>query len=328
MRRREFIALGAIVAVWPVQTVAHPKAKLPLVGILWHAGSPEEEGVLYQSLHQGFRDIGLVPGQNLLVEERFPGEVAGRFDQFAKELVDLNPDVLVAISPPSVQAVRKATSALPVVFLAIADPLALKLVASLSRPGGNMTGLSSMEFDIAAKRVELVKETIPAVASIALLLDGLVPYFHVNQIAESKGAGERLKVKVSEFKVYDVDELEPTFAAIARHQCEAIVLAAGPMFFLQHTRISKLAKKYHIPMIGPAEVFAGSGFLMSYGASWPAIFRRAPVYVEKILKGAKPADLPIEQPTKLDLVVNLQAAKVLGIEVPPLVLARADRVIE
>jgi putative ABC transport system substrate-binding protein len=148
------------------------------------------------------------------------------------------------------------------------------------------------------------------------------------RIAESKTAGERLKVKVSEFNVYDANELEPTFAAIARHQCEAIILAAGPMFFLQQTLISELAKKHRIPMMGPAEVFAGSGFLMSYGASWPAIFRRAPTYVQKILKGARPADLPVEQPTKFDLVVNLETAKELGIDVPPLVLARADRVIE
>jgi ABC-type uncharacterized transport system substrate-binding protein len=328
MRRREFVALGAIAAVWPVQGVAQPKAKLPLVGILWHAGSPEGEGVLYQSLHQGFRDVGLVPGQNLHVEERFPGEVAGRFEKFAKELVDLNPDVLVAISPPSALAVQKATSTLPVVFGAIADPVALKLVASLSHPGGNMTGLSLMENDVAAKRVELVKEMLPAIASIALLLDALTPQFNVTRIAESKAAGERLKVKVSEFKVHGADELEPTFAAVARHHCEAIILAAGPMFFLQQRRISELAKKRRIPMMGPAEVFAGSGFLMSYGASWPAVFRRVPVYVEKILKGAKPADLPVERPTKFDLVVNLSTAKELGIEVPPLVLARADRLID
>lgn len=330
MRRREFIALGAIVAVRPVQAVAQPKAKLPLVGILWHAGRVEEKKtILYRSMHQGFRDLGYVPGQNLIIEERFPGEIAGRFEQCAKELVDLNPDVLVAVSIPSILAVQKATSTLPVVFLPPADPVALKLVKSLAHPGGNMTGLSSMGVDVAAKRVQFVTEMLPRASSIALLCDPVVAYNLVEEIAKSKAAGARLNVKVTDFKVHKVEELEPAFAAIAEQSCQAIILEQGPMFFIQRARISKLAAKHGIPMMGPAEVFCvGSGFVMSYGASWPAIFRRAPVFVQKILRGAKPADLPVEQPTIFDLAVNLKAAKEFGIELPRLVLAQADRVIQ
>ena len=328
MRRREFVMLAGAAVSWPLCTRAQPAAKIPRIGILWHAGSPEEEGIFYQSLHQGLRDVGYIVGKNLAVEERFPGEVSARFEQFAKELVSLNVDVLVAVSAPSALAAQKATTTLPVVFLPIVDPVALKLVSSLARPEGNMTGLSTMGVDLAAKRVQFVKDTIPAAMHIALLYDPVVPYNIVQEISVSKTAGDQLKVRVTEFKAHEVEELDPVFATIGQQACDAIILAQGPMFFLKRAKVSDLAKKQRMPMMGPAEVFAGAGIVMSYGANWPAIFRRAPVYVDKILKGAKPADLPVEQPTKFDLVVNLVVAKALGIEVPALVLARADRVIE
>jgi putative ABC transport system substrate-binding protein len=254
--------------------------------------------------------------------------VSGRFEQFAKELVSLNVDVLVAVSAPSALAAQKATVTLPVVFLPIVDPVALKLVSNLARPEANMTGLSTMGVDLAAKRVQLVKETIPAATHIALLYDPRGPYNIVQEIAESKSAGDKLKIKVTEFKAHEVAELEPVFATIDQQGCDAIILTQAPIFFLEQKRISVLAKKQRVPMMGPAEVFAGAGILMSYGANWPIIFRRAPVYVDKILKGAKPADLPVEQPAKFDLVVNLVVAKALGIEMPALVLARADKVLE
>jgi putative tryptophan/tyrosine transport system substrate-binding protein len=329
MRRRRFVSImvGGIASL-PATALAQGAKRVPRVGILWHAGSPEGEGVLYESLHQGFRDLGYIPGQNLIVVERFPGEAAGKFELFANELAGLDLDILVAVSVPSVLAAQKLATTLPVVFLPIVDPVALRLVASLARPGGNMTGLSTMGVDIAAKRVQFLKEILPRASKIALLFDPVVPYNIVREISESKTAAQQMQIEVNEFKAHEADELGSAFEAIHRGGQDAIILAQGPMFFLEQARISQLALEQRIPIMGPAEAFAGPGFLASYGANWPSIFRRAAVYVDKILKGAKPADLPVEQPTRFDFVVNLKAAKTFGIEVPPLVLARADKIIE
>jgi putative ABC transport system substrate-binding protein len=211
MKRREFLTLlGTTGIVWP--QVARAANTVPTIGILWHGGSPAEEGILFDSMKQGFADLGYLAGQNIVFEDRFPGEAPGAFENFANELVRLKVDVLVAVSVPSVLAAQKATSTIPIVFLPIVDPVALKLVSSLAHPGGNLTGLSTMGVDIAGKRVQLMRDMFPGLAKVALMFDPVVPYNIVREIAESKLAGQQLGISVEEFEAHEPENIDPIFS--------------------------------------------------------------------------------------------------------------------
>jgi putative ABC transport system substrate-binding protein len=327
MKRREFIAgIGAATA-WPLAAHAQQK-KIPTVGILWHAGTREEEGILYDSMHAGFAALGYVAGKNFVFEERFPGEAPGRFESFAHDLVGLNVDVLVAVGAPSILAAQKATTTIPVVFVPPQDPITLKVVASLARPGGNLTGLTTMGVEVAPKRVQLLKSTFPDISSIAMLFDPVVAYNVVREIEETRLAVDTLGMGFEAFETRDWEGVEPIFAKIVQRRFSAVIVAQGPMFFTERRRIAALAIANKLPMMGASDIFTEGGFLMSYGPDWPPLFRAVAGFVDKILKGANPADLPVQQPTSFEFIVNLKTAEAINLKVPATTLLLANRVIE
>jgi putative ABC transport system substrate-binding protein len=329
MRRREFIALAGAAAVWPVTAQAQQPKTAPRIGILWHAGTAEEEDALgfRPAILTSFADLGYVSGKSAIFEERYANEEAERFHSLAAELVRLPVDVLVAVTLPSATAAQRATSTIPVVFVGPSDPVGLKLVASLARPGGNLTGLSTLATDLTAKRVELLKEAVPAVSHVAFIYDPAVAN-HKIEVSESQTAAARLALSLEAFEARSADELERVFTQLARRNFGAVILGVSPVISREKKRISDLALAHRLPVMSWTDPFVAAGALMSYGPDWPALFRAVPPYVDKILKGDKPAEMPVAQPTKFYLAFNLKTAKMIGIDVPPTMLTRADRVIE
>jgi putative ABC transport system substrate-binding protein len=328
MQRREFIGLIGGAAAWPLAAQAQQPKQLPLVAILWHAGSREEEGVLYDAMKDGFAALGYLPGKNVNFEERFPGEIPGRFQSFAIELVALRPDVLVAVGVPSILAAQRATTTIPIVFLPPPDAIMLKLVKSLARPEGNLTGLTTIGEGVPGKRVQLLKNVFPDLSSVAMLFDPVVAYNVVLEISESRLAAEKLGLSFEAFETRQPDDIDHAFSTIIQRQFGAVIVAQGPMFFNERRRIADFAITNKLPLVGASDVFSEGGFLMSYGPSWPTIFRAAAKYADKILKGAKPRDLPVEQPTIFEFVINMKTAKSSHLDVPATALMLADRVIE
>jgi putative ABC transport system substrate-binding protein len=329
MRRREFIILVGSASVWPIATRAQQPKTFPRIGILWHAGTAEEEDALgfRPAILSSFAELGYVSGKSVVFEERYANEEAERFQSLAAELVALPVDVLIAVTLPSASAAQRATSTIPVVFVGPSDPVGLKLVASLARPGGNLTGLSALATDLTAKRVELVKEVVPGVSHVALVYDPAISN-HKFEISESRTAAERLGLSFEAFAARDAFDLEHVFANLAQRNFGAVVLGVSPVISKEKKRISDLALEHRLPVMGWTDPFVSAGALMSYGPDWPALFRAVPPYVDKILKGNNPAEMPVAQPTKFYLAINLKTAKSIGVDVPPTMLTRADRVIE
>lgn len=328
MRRRDFIAgLGASTAL-PRLTAAEQGARIPLVAILWHAGSREEEGTLYDAMMAGFTTLGYIADKNVRFEERFPGEVPGRFEQFANDLVALKPDVVVAVATPSILAAQKATSTIPIVFLPPPDPVQLNLVKSLAHPERNLTGLTTIAEGVPGKRVQLLKNTFPDLASLAIMYDPVVAYNVAREVSDTRLAAEKLGLSFDAFETKHQEDIDQAFSEIVQRKFGATIVAQGPMYFLHRNRMAKFALENKLVLMGASDVFADSGYLMSYGPSWPPIFRNVATYVDKILKGAKPSDLPVQQPTVFEFIVNLKTAKSIGLDVPPSALLLADRVIE
>jgi putative ABC transport system substrate-binding protein len=329
MRRREFIALFAAATVWPIAARAQLAKILPKIGILWHAATADEEDALgfRPAILSSFAELGYVNGRSAVFEERYANEEAERFRSLAAELVSLPVDVLVAVTLPSALAAQRATSTIPVVFVGPSDPVGLKLVASLARPGGNLTGLSAVATDLTAKRVELVKEVIPGLSQIAMVYYPAVSN-HKFEISESRMAAERLGLSFEAFEARNAHDLQQLFVQLARRNFGAVILGVSPVISREKKRISELALAHRIPVMGWTDPFVADGALMSYGPDWPALFRAVPPYVDKILKGDNPADIPVAQPTKFYLAFNLKTARMIGVDVPPIMLTRADRVIE
>jgi putative ABC transport system substrate-binding protein len=329
MRRREFISLLGGAVVWPAATQALQPNKIPRIGILWHAATAEEEDALgfRPAIFASFAELGYVNGKSVRFEERYANEEAERFHSLAVELVRLSVDVLVAVTLPSASAAQRATSTIPVVFVGPSDPVGLKLVASLARPGGNLTGLSAFATELTAKRVELVKEVIPGVSHVALVYDPAVSNYKF-EISESRTAAERLALSFEAFEARDARDLERVFAQLARRKFGAVLLGVSPVISREKKRISDFALAHRLPVIGWTDPFVAAGALMSYGPDWTALFRAVPPYVDKILKGANPAEIPVAQPTKFYLAFNLKTARMIGVDVPPTMLTRADLVIE
>jgi putative ABC transport system substrate-binding protein len=329
MQRREFITLVGGATVWPVAAQALQPKKIPRIGILWHAATAEEEDALgfRPAILASFAELGYVNGKTAIFEERYANEEAERFQSLAAELVRLSVDVLVAVTLPSALAAQRATSTIPVVFVGPSDPVGLKLVASLARPGGNLTGLSALATELTAKRVELVKETIPGVSHFALVYDPAVSNYKF-EIAESRTAAERLALSFEAFEAGNALDLERVFSELGRRSFGGVILGVSPVISREKKRISDFALAHRLPVIGWTDPFVAAGALMSYGPDWPALFRAVPPYVDKILKGDKPAEIPVAQPTKFYLAINLKTAKMIGVDIPPTVLTRADRVIE
>jgi putative tryptophan/tyrosine transport system substrate-binding protein len=328
MRRRDFIkCIGGAAAGWPLAAPAQQVGKIPTIGVLWHAANAEEEGAYFKGLLEGFRNLGFIEGQNIRFEHRFPNETPELFMRMAAELVSLNVDVLMASGNNAPPYAKKATNKIPVVFFIVADPVGLKLVDSYPRPGGNVTGFSTYSTDAVGRRLQILKEAIPGLARIALLVNPSFPGSLAN-VEMSRTAAAKLELAVQTFEVRPGEVLEPAFDGMSRMGMQAVTVYSDGMAFAGRNLIAKLALAHRMALCAYSRETFEPGALMSYGTDQIAICRRAATYVEKILKGAKPGDLPVEGPTKFEFLINLKTAKALGLTVPPTLLARADEVIE
>jgi putative tryptophan/tyrosine transport system substrate-binding protein len=328
MRRRQFIKLIAgAAAAWPLSARAQQSAnKIPVVGVLWHAGSAEEEEVYLTVVVKAFNDLGYVEGKNIILEHSFPAENPDRFRTLARELVDLKPDAIIAVTNFGAGELKKATTTIPIVFILSYDPVGGGLVESLARPGGNVTGTSLMAIDLSGKRLELLKEAVPDLSQVALLVDFSTP-FKERTIKSHQAAAQTLGISLWPVEISTPDDIEPTFDKIVQDQANGIVRGPGSALFNWRARMGESALKHRLPVITYVAEEVPDGLLMSYGQDLPDFFRRGVAYTDKILRGAKPADLPVEQPTKFKLVLNLKTAKLLGISFPQTLLLSADEVI-
>ena len=326
--RRQFIgALGGTVALPLAARAQQSPKKVPVVGVLWHAGSAEEEDVYLNVVLKAFSDLGYVEGKNIKLEHRFPAEQPDRFRTLARELVDIKPDAIVAVTVLGAVELKKLTSTIPIVFALVPDPIGAGLVESLARPGGNATGLSLMTNDLSGKRLELLKEAVPSLSRVAFLVDRADPN-RERSIKANQVAAEALGILLWAAEIAAADDIEPVFAKIAQERADGIAWAGGGLLFVERARMGAVAMTHRLPAMVSIAEEVPYGLLMSYGQDIPDYFRRAVVYTDKILKGAKPANLPVEQPTKLKLVLNLKTAKALGLTVPNTLLVSADEMIE
>jgi len=318
------LALGAVLLALSFPAEAQQSKKVPRIGYLVsrQALEPRDE-----AFRQGLRDLGYVEGKNIIIEYRFPGE-REQIPKLAAELVRLKVDIIVAPGTPVAQAAKAATRTIPIVFAGVADPVGTGLVASLAQPGGNVTGSTPISAELSAKRLELLKETVPRVSRIAVLSTPDYPLpVKTETLKEMEAAARALGVQLQLLEVQGSNDFDSAFGAMSRERAGAFTVLPIPMFLAERRRIVDLATKGRLPAIFHWKEYVEAGGLMSYGADGVALYRRAATYVDKILKGAKPADLPVEQPTKFELVINLKAAKQIGVTIPPNVLARADKVI-
>ena len=305
---------------------AQQAKKVPRIGWLLGTSPSSANTARIEAFRQGLRDLGYIEGQNLIIEYRYAEGKADRFPDLAAELVHLKVDVIFAGSTSSVQAAKKATTTVPIVSVT-ADPVALGLVASLARPGGNVTGLTNFTSELAGKRLELLKETIPRVSRVAVLFYPDAPSAAL-RMRETEAAAPSLGIKLQPVEVREPNDFEHAFSALKKERADALFPLRSPFITNQVKRIVELAAKNRVPGMYDEREFAEAGGLMSYGTSITDLYRRAATYVDKILKGTKPADLPVEQPMKFEFVINLKTAKQIGVTIPQSVLFRADKVIK
>jgi putative ABC transport system substrate-binding protein len=327
IHRRKFIfALGGAATAWPLGARAQDKRRIPKVGILWHAGNAEEEGPLFTTLVDGFKKLGYIDGQNIILEHRFPNEVPERFKSMAAELVALKVDVLLSSGNNAAPYAKNATATIPVVAMLIGDPVGTKLVDSIARPGGNVTGLSFFAAELIGKRLQLLKEAVPGLSRVAQLVNPLAQISRL-YVDVTQAAADQLGLKVERFEASSRDELEPAFTAMAKADMQAVLTNGDGLAYTQRALIGQLALKNRLAAAVFMREVLTPGTLLSYGPDVLEICRRATVYVDRILKGEKPGELPVEQPTKFQFVINLKTADALGIAIPPLLLNQADEVI-
>jgi putative tryptophan/tyrosine transport system substrate-binding protein len=325
MRRRQFIALvGSAALVLPFAARAQQTGKMRAIGFL-NPGSETSSDV--SEFFDGLAEMGWIEGKNVVFERRYAENQVERLPELAAELVRLNVDLIAASGTLGPLAAKRATSTIPIVMTASGDPLGSGLVASLARPGGNVTGMSLMTPDIGGKRLELLKELLPRLARVAVLWNAANPYPAI-VFKETQGAGRTLGIEVQSLEVRGPDDLEGAFEAAKKQRPDAMITVEDPLTFGYRKRIVDFAAEQQMPSLHGLRAFVAAGGLISYGANIANMFRGAAGYVDKILKGANPADLPVQQPTKFDLVINLTTAKALGLKVPPSLLARADEVID
>ena len=327
MRRRNFISLlGGAAAAWPFAVRAQ-QPTMPVIGFL-SSRSPGESAGVVAAFREGLRQSGFAEGQNIVIAFRWAEGHYDRLAELAADLIGLRVAVLVAAGgPPSALAAKAATSTIPVVFSAVNDPVRLGLVPSLNRPGGNVTGMSLLTSEMIGKMAQLLKEVVPAAVAIAYLLNPSSPSAEL-YAKEAPTIANALKIRIPVLNASTEEDLDEAFAALRKTGADALIVPAEPFFDSHRDRIVALAGRHAVPMIASLREYAVVGGLMSYGASLPDSYRRAGVYVGRILKGEKPADLPVMQPTKYDLVLNLKTAKALGLSVPDKLLALADEVLE
>ena len=329
MRRREFITLIGGAATWPLAARAQrPASTLRRIGLLLpgNARTTVVRGQL-EAFRQGLKEYGWVEGQNISVEYSFAEGREDALAAIAAELARLRLDVIVAEGTAAIQAAKTVTQTVPIVMATSADPVGTGFVASLNRPGGNITGLSLQTAELSGKRLQLLTEIVPGLARLAVLSNPLNPSI-APIVEQTKAAAQSLGVEVHVAEVQAPDKFESAFAAITSAHAGALIVLPDPLLYGQHPRVVTFTAASHLPTLFPEKEVAEVGGLMAYGPSIPGSFRRAAAYVDKILRGAKPADLPVEQPTTFELVVNLQTARAIGVTIPTSILLRADEVIE
>jgi len=317
------LAFGILAA--PLAAEAQQAGKVYRIGFLG-TGSEGLYTDLLQGLRAGLRELGYVEGRSVF-EYRFADDKHDRLPGLATELVRSKVDVILAHGSPAIRAAKHATSTIPIVMVGGGDPVGTGFVASLARPGGNITGLSTIDVGLAAKRLELLKEALPKLSRVAVLRNPNNPSGDL-QLRETQAAARSLGIEIQLFDVRDPKELESAFSVMGKARADAVTVIADPLFLSQQKQIANLATTKRLPSVFARSENVQSGGLMSYGPTLADLFRRARTYVDKILKGAKPADLPVEEPTRMYLVINLKTAKALGLSIPSSVLARADQVIE
>jgi len=325
VRRREFISLlGGAAVAWPLAARTQQPAKLPTIGFLGGT-TPETWSRFVAAFVQRLRELGWIEGRTIAIEYRWAEGRGERFAEIAAEFVRLKVDVIVTVGG-AVLAAKQATSLIPIVFAAAADPVGSGLVASLARPGGNVTGLSSQFTDLAGKRLELLREMVPSLRRLAIMANAGYPA-SVLEMAEVQATARTLGLDVVTLEIRRAEDIAPAFEAL-KGRAEALYVCAESLVTTNRVRINTLALAARLPTMHSIREYVEAGGLMSYGPNFPDLWRRAGDLVDKILRGAKPADIPVEQPTKFDLIINLTTAKALGLDVPPTLLARADEVIE
>jgi putative ABC transport system substrate-binding protein len=331
MRRREFIALLAgTAAAWPLAARARQTA-VPVrrVGLLMGPAEGDPEARTWVAAFvEGLRELGWTDGRNLQLIYRWAGGNLGRIETFGRELIELKPDVILASNTPAVAALKRESQTIPVVFANLSDPVDTGLVPNLARPGGNITGFTAFEYSLAGKWLETLKAIAPRISRIALVFDPGTGPFAEKYISSLQAAGQSLGVESIDAPVRHLDEVERVLVAQAREPGGSILVMPTSFAVANRGSIIPLVARYRVPAIYPYPVMAKDGGLVAYGADSVSLYRRAASYVDRIMRGANPGDLPVQQPTKYNLVINLKTAKALDLDVPPSLLARADEVIE
>ena len=318
-------ALGALLFALCFPAEAQQPTKIPRIGFL-AATSPSAISTRIEAFRQGLGELGYVEGKNIVIEYRYAEGNLDRLPALAAELVRLNVDVIVTGGAANTRAAKEATKIIPIVMALDNDPVASGFVASLARPGGNITGLSTLAPEISGKQLELLKEIVPKLSRLAVLGNSTTPV-NAQALREIELPAGSFRVKLQYLDIRDPKDIETAFRAASKGRAEALLVLASPLFVLQRTQLTDLALKNRLPAIYDRREFVDDGGLMSYGTNFADMSRRAATYVDKILKGAKPADIPVEQPKKFEFIINLKAAKQIGLTIPPNVLARADKVV-
>jgi putative ABC transport system substrate-binding protein len=327
-RRKLVIALGASALTAPLVSFAQQQGKVWRVGFLSLRARPDSfDSDIYGAFSRGMRELGYIEGKNLAIEWRFTEGKDERLSGLAAELINLNVDVIVTGGPLATREVRKTSATIPIVVASADDPVASGFVKTLAHPGGNITGLWNVGSDLGPKRLEMMLEMVPNLSRVAVLVNP-GSSSNSNGLESIQAAGQKRGVKILPMKAQTPQEIDNAFSLIRQQTASALIVSLNPLFQQQRNQIAELTAKHRLPSIAADRIYAEAGCLMSYGSSLIDGFRRAATYVDKILKGAKPGDLPIEQPTTYELVINMKTAKALGIKIPQSILVRADKVIE
>ena len=325
--RRAFITLlGGALAAWPLAARAQQSQKVPRIGVLL-PGTAASFALRTKAFIEGLRELGYIDGQTVAIEWEWGQDRVEGLSELAADLVGRNVDVLLTGGTAAAKALKSATGTIPIVMAIIGDPVAAGLVESLARPGGNATGFSIVAPDLSGKRLELLREIVPDISPVAVMLNPKNPQSQF-ELKEMQAAAQALGLQLHAVQVSPQDSLEEAFAAMTRASARGLIVLTDPIFFSQRRKIVDLSSRSRLPAMYFFQEFVAEGGLVSYAPSDTDLYRRSATYVHRILSGAKPSELPVEQPTKFDLAINLKAAKALGVEVPPMLLARADEVIE
>jgi putative ABC transport system substrate-binding protein len=324
--RREFIAtLGSAAAAWPLTAHAQQVERMRHIGVLMGTANDAEGQARIKALQKGLLELGWIEGRNVRIDYRWTGGDAARARTYAAELVELSPDVIVAQTPPVIAAMRQATSSIPIIFAAVVDPVTHGFVDSLARPGGNLTGTTNIEFSLVGKMLELLKDVARGTTRAAVMFGTNLQYL---AYLHSFRVPPTLAVELSAAAVRDTGEIEAAISELGQKPGSALVVPPDAFTLIHHALIMELAARHRLPAIYAYQSFVAEGALMSYGPDVYDIYRRTASYVDRILKGAKPADLPVEAPVKYDLAINVKTARALDLEIPPTLLATANEVIE